>query len=206
LILQDEAGDAYRHVTFAQDAWYSGLVGVTTMRERSIDPSTEKHAVDSCCQTGRPGDSEIIRMSNDNDQTKSPSPEFDYSAFPRNTLFHDRRNGRERRAKLITNASPEQNDPPSPCSGERRAKKERRRRIDPTTFDKQYSDDEMEFMNAVQRFKEQSGKAFPSYAEVLKVAVELGYRQFTDETGTDSLDSADPEPLADPSASSGTQM
>ena len=56
-------------------------------------------------------------------------------------------------------------------------KKERRRRIDPTTFEKQYTDDEMEFMNAMQRFKELSGKTFPTYGDVLKVAVSLGYRR-----------------------------
>ena len=60
---------------------------------------------------------------------------------------------------------------------ERREKKERRRRIDPTTFEKQYSDDEMEFMNAMQRFKELSGKTFPSHGDVIKVAVMLGYRR-----------------------------
>ena len=56
-------------------------------------------------------------------------------------------------------------------------KKERRRRIDPTTFEKQYTDDELEFMNAMQRFKELSGKTFPSYADVIRVAVSLGYRR-----------------------------
>jgi hypothetical protein len=35
----------------------------------------------------------------------------------------------------------------------------------------------MEFMNAMQRFKELSGKTFPSYGEVLKVAIMLGYRR-----------------------------
>jgi hypothetical protein len=62
---------------------------------------------------------------------------------------------------------------------ERRAKKERRRRIDPTTFEKQYTDDELEFMNAMQRFKVQSGKSFPSHGDVLRVAHSLGYRQAT---------------------------
>ena len=60
---------------------------------------------------------------------------------------------------------------------ERRARKERRRRIDPTTFEKQYTDDEMEFMTAMQRFKVQSGKPFPSHGEVLTVARALGYRR-----------------------------
>jgi hypothetical protein len=32
-------------------------------------------------------------------------------------------------------------------------------------------------MNAMQRFKELSGKAFPSYGDVLKVAISLGYRR-----------------------------
>ena len=45
--------------------------------------------------------------------------------------------------------------PPAPAGPEmRQAKKERRRRIDPTTFEKQYTADELEFMNAMQRFKE----------------------------------------------------
>ncbi len=134
-------------------------------------------------------------MSNDsdNDKTKSSATEFDFSAFPSNTLFHDRRGGRARRAKVSTDAIPEV--PDSQVPGRRRAKKERRRRIDPTTFDKQYTDDEMEFMNAVQRFKEQSGKAFPSYGEVLKIAVGLGYRHVSEET-----DSPTPIALPDPSS------
>ncbi len=36
-------------------------------------------------------------------------------------------------------------------------------------------------MNAMQRFKESSGKSFPSHGEVLRVAVALGYRYVIDE-------------------------
>ena len=39
----------------------------------------------------------------------------------------------------------------------------------------------MEFMNAMQRFKESSGKSFPTHGEVLKVAIALGYRLAIDE-------------------------
>jgi hypothetical protein len=46
-----------------------------------------------------------------------------------------------------------------------------------TTFEKQYTDDELEFMNAIQQFKTQSGKSFPSYGEVLRIAARLGYRK-----------------------------
>ncbi len=58
----------------------------------------------------------------------------------------------------------------------------------------------MEFMNAVQRFKEQSGKGFPTYGEVLKVAVGLGYRKRTDLSGSPFSDSDDREPMPDPSS------
>ncbi len=115
-------------------------------------------------------------MTPDDNQTKPPAPEFDLSGFPQNTLFHDRRTGRERRHRDGA-GEPAADAPPRVQDGERRQKKERRRRIDPTTFEKQYSDDEMEFMNAMQRFKELSGKTFPSYADVIKVAVMLGYRR-----------------------------
>jgi len=100
------------------------------------------------------------------DSPKDPKAEctFDFAAYPPNTVFHERRTGKDRREGEVTKPSP----PP---------RKERRRRIDPTTFEKQYTDDEMEFMNAMQRFKERSGKSFPSYGEVIKVAMTLGYRK-----------------------------
>jgi len=115
-------------------------------------------------------------MSDDIDQTKPSPPEFDFSAYPFGTLFHERREGRERRKDLTTTPEPEgQSAPPAPS--ERRERKERRRRIDPTTFDKQYTVDEIEFMNAMQRFKENTGRNFPTHGEVLKVAAGLGYRR-----------------------------
>jgi hypothetical protein len=109
----------------------------------------------------------------DNDETRPEPAKFDFSAFPPDTLFYDRREGQERRdrpAAAIPEIIPAK-------SGERRAKKERRRRIDPTTFEKQYTDDELEFMNAVQQYKTQSGKSFPSHGDVLRVAARLGYRK-----------------------------
>jgi hypothetical protein len=109
----------------------------------------------------------------DTDETPPESVKFDFSAFPPDTLFYDRRSGPERRHRPVP-AKPE-------TSASRplvpRAKKERRRRIDPTTFEKQYTDDELEFMNAVQQFKTQSGKSFPSHGEVLRIAARLGYRK-----------------------------
>jgi hypothetical protein len=115
-------------------------------------------------------------MRENNKKTNPDSPEFDFSAYPFDTLFHERRTGRDRREQ---DAPPGPPKTPSAQQGpaERRCKKDRRRRIDPTTFDKQYTDDEMEFMNAMQRFKEGSGKSFPTYREVLRVLIDLGYRR-----------------------------
>jgi len=115
-------------------------------------------------------------MTEDEDQTKSRTAEFDFSAFPANTLFHERRFGRERRKRLGEPGAAGPERKVDQAGQERRARKERRKRIDPTTFEKQYTDDELEFMNAMQRFKERTGKAFPSHGEVIRVAVSLGYR------------------------------
>src|SRR3954454_2889672 len=105
-----------------------------------------------------------------NEQTPLDGPKFDFSSYPPDTLFFDRREGRERRADAAQDVAPP--GPvlapvPAPEPPERRARKERRKRIDPTTFEKQYTEDEIEFMNAMQRFKVQSCKAFPSHGEVL---------------------------------------
>jgi hypothetical protein len=52
----------------------------------------------------------------------------------------------------------------------------------------------MEFMNAMQRFKESSGKSFPSHGEVIKVAVALGYRRVIDELDPSLDESFDDDP------------
>jgi hypothetical protein len=182
----------------AQGPWQSGLIGVSVMQVKAINPGKEKHAIDSSDRIVRHRDSEKKRMSSDNDQTNPPPAEFDFSAWPRNTLFHERRTGRERPPNMPNDAAADR--PHSPTPRPRHPKKDRRRRIDPTTFDKQYSDDEMEFMNAVQRFKEQSGKAFPAYGDVLRIAVELGYRQCIDDSHPNSQDPDSAEPDPDPSS------
>ena len=113
-------------------------------------------------------------MSEDNDKTTLPTPEFDFSSFSENTVFHERRTVVERRDRKVAKRSPsERARSPHP---DRRVRQDRRRRVDPTTFEKQYTVAEMEFMNAMQRFKERSGKQFPTHGEVIKVAVSLGYR------------------------------
>jgi hypothetical protein len=51
----------------------------------------------------------------------------------------------------------------------------RRRFVDPTTCDRDYSAAELEFLAAIQQYKRASGRNFPTWSEVLEVARSLGY-------------------------------
>jgi hypothetical protein len=51
----------------------------------------------------------------------------------------------------------------------------RRRFVDPTTCDLDYSAAELEFMSAIQAYKLSSGRNFPTWSEVLEVLRDLGY-------------------------------
>ncbi|MFC1757605.1 hypothetical protein ACFL2H_02415 [Planctomycetota bacterium] len=58
---------------------------------------------------------------------------------------------------------------------ERRKKVPRRRQIDPTTCERDYSDDEIEFMHALDEYKRANGRMFPTCSEILEVVRDLGY-------------------------------
>ena len=58
---------------------------------------------------------------------------------------------------------------------EKKNKVQRRRQIDPTTCERDYSDDEVEFMKALEQYKRSSGRMFPTCSEVLEVIRGLGY-------------------------------
>jgi hypothetical protein len=58
---------------------------------------------------------------------------------------------------------------------ERRKKVQRRRQIDPTTCERDYTDQEVEFMNAIDDYKRKNGRMFPTCSEVLEVVRSLGY-------------------------------
>ncbi len=53
----------------------------------------------------------------------------------------------------------------------------RRRFVDPTTCDRDYSEAEMEFMQAMQDYKEKSARMFPTWSEVLEVFQGSGYEK-----------------------------
>jgi hypothetical protein len=58
---------------------------------------------------------------------------------------------------------------------EQRRKQQRRRHIDPTTCERDYSQDELEFMRALDDYKRSSGRMFPTCSEILEVVRSLGY-------------------------------
>ena len=70
-----------------------------------------------------------------------------------------------------------------------RRKVKRRRQIDPTTCEREYSDLEVEFMHAMDEYKRASGRMFPTCSEILEVLNKLGYRK-----------TAEPQTIYDPDA------
>ncbi len=62
-------------------------------------------------------------------------------------------------------------------SGQRREKVNRRRQIDPTTCEREYTDAEVEFMHALDQYKRASGRMFPTCSEILEVLRALGYEK-----------------------------
>jgi hypothetical protein len=53
----------------------------------------------------------------------------------------------------------------------------RRRFVDPTTCEREYSAPELEFMQAMHEYKQSSGRMFPTWSEVLEVLRSLGYEK-----------------------------
>ena len=56
-------------------------------------------------------------------------------------------------------------------------RRKRRRQIDPTTCERDYNDNEIEFMQAMDDYKRQSGRMFPTCSEILEVIEKIGYRK-----------------------------
>jgi hypothetical protein len=63
-----------------------------------------------------------------------------------------------------------------------RKRLDRRRQIDPTTCERDYSSPEIEFMRAMDDYKRRSGRPFPTWSEVLEVVTSLGYRKVAEPT------------------------
>ncbi|MEM9943206.1 MAG: hypothetical protein AAF939_16705 [Planctomycetota bacterium] len=77
-----------------------------------------------------------------------------------------------------TSKTKEQAKSESPVVERRKVK--RRRQIDPTTCEREYSDPEIEFMQAMDEYKRASGRMFPTCSEILEVLTKIGYRKVAD--------------------------
>jgi hypothetical protein len=75
---------------------------------------------------------------------------------------------------------------------DRRQQGERRRQIDPTTCERDYSDEEILFMRAMDQYKRDNRRPFPTWSEVLEVLRALGYRKVAEPTAMPGLPSSAP--------------
>ncbi len=53
----------------------------------------------------------------------------------------------------------------------------KRRLVDPVTCEKIYDLDDLEFLNAIERYKREQERPFPTWTEVLWVLKGLGYKK-----------------------------
>jgi len=97
-------------------------------------------------------------------------------AFPEDLCVTDRR-GNDRRKRQIPVALDRRS------GKERRDERgERRRQIDPTTCERDYTNDEIEFMKAMDQYKRDNRRPFPTWSEVLEVMRALGYRKVAEQS------------------------
>lgn len=104
----------------------------------------------------------------------------------------DRRRGSRR-----TEITPEEAQVKALIAQEKkRTKIQRRRQIDPTTCERDYSGDEVEFMQAMDAYKRKNGRMFPTCSEILEVIRDLGYSRPDRIPDPDSLAASIEENLA----------
>lgn len=100
-----------------------------------------------------------------------------------------RREGTERRKEIVSVAMERR-------AGAERRKVPRRRQIDPTTCERDYSNDEIEFMHALDAYKRANGRMFPTCSEILEVIRSLGYAKAADMGTPESASFVDAVPPA----------
>jgi hypothetical protein len=110
--------------------------------------------------------------------SKSPSTK---GRLSKNTKPAREENAGDREVTIDRRRQPrgEESADATPVQLERRTKVQRRRQIDPTTCERDYSDEEVSFMNAMDEYKRKSGRMFPTCSEVLEVIRNLGYVKLT---------------------------
>ncbi len=108
---------------------------------------------------------------------KKPTAKSPIAADAAATVTVDRRENRDRRLGLDRRAHSVPVGVERRVVVQRRVKVNRRRQIDPTTCERDYTPEEIEFMSAMDGYKRQSGRMFPTCSEVLEVIKSLGYEK-----------------------------
>jgi hypothetical protein len=109
---------------------------------------------------------------------KTPPSEFVVEPPPRGD---DRRKHADRRKRDIPVAVERRS------GKDRRHQGERRRQVDPTTCERDYTDEEIVFMKAMDLYKRANRRPFPTWSEVLEVLRSLGYRKTAEATALPGL-------------------
>ena len=111
--------------------------------------------------------------SNDHSRSDNASP----------GAVNDRRPGerRKRNIPVVRDRRSKIRMPP-PAEEAERIRPERRRMVDPTTCEREYTDDEIMFMKAMDQYKRDNCRPFPTWSEVLEVLRALGYRKVAEPT------------------------
>jgi len=74
-------------------------------------------------------------------------------------------------------ASPRTTRQPAQHATKRRKTRQRERCADPATCERSFAEAEQELMQAMQDYKQRSGRMFPTWSEVLEVLQSLGYQK-----------------------------
>jgi hypothetical protein len=101
------------------------------------------------------------------------------------TVVTDRRNGDRRAQERRQRSVPVTRERRS--GEERRQQGERRRQVDPTTCERDYTEEEIAFMRAMDQYKRDNRRPFPTWSEVLEVLYSLGYRKVAEPTAMPGL-------------------
>ena len=76
--------------------------------------------------------------------------------------------------------------------GRREERGERRRKIHPATCERIYNNHEVQFMTAMDQYKRENRRPFPTWSEVLEVLHAIGYRNVAEPTRMPGLSSTMP--------------
>ena len=95
--------------------------------------------------------------------------------------LEDRRSGHLAETEAATGVEATDETPVATEFNAPRRKAVRRRQIDPTTCERDYNGEEIEFMQALDAYKRSSGRMFPTCSEILEVIRDLGYVRLSEE-------------------------